>query len=177
MTVSFTANYPIGSEGHHYEWVSDQVDPTYYEYVDGVLVSSGPQTWRDLWLAPGEMVQFEVLDSPSETPEPAYPSRAWLAWYADAVDPAYRYRVDEYVDSEWVQVGAVLPQLGQTYFTWLSRVLEDETTHQFRVVPVAFNGEDGLPLLITVPVVRRPDPPTWTGAYDSGTGNLTVTVA
>lgn len=177
MTVHFTQSYPIGEEGWHYEWISTESEPTYYEYVDGVLMNVSTSTTRDLWLAPGEVVQFEVLDSPSVMPQPAYPSRAWLSWYADTLEPAASYRIEELIDAEWVTAGTVFPGVGQTYFTWLSRVLEDDNVHHFRIVPVAFNKEEGLPLRLVVPMVRRPDPPAWSGTYDDNTGNLTVTVA
>jgi hypothetical protein len=132
--------------------------PEYYLYVDGILVERTTRPWKQITLTPGEQVQFEVLDDGATLPQAAHPGRLTLAWYADPDAPAERYRLDEYTDGEWVAGQVAIPAVGQTYFRMVTRYLEDNTTHQLRVVPVASNGEEGTPWLVTVKMVRRPDP-------------------
>lgn len=63
------------------------------------------------------------------------------------------------------------------YFLWRSGVLADSTTHQFRVTPVGVNGNAGATKTFSLLMVRTPDVPAVTYAYDPGTGAVTIAAA
>jgi hypothetical protein len=66
---------------------------------------------------------------------------------------------------------------GRRYFTWLTRVLEDQAQHQFRVTPVGSNGNAGAAKNFAVLMTRIPDPPSVSYSYDAGTGAVTIAAA
>lgn len=174
MAVTFTADTWRGPNTRYFAWESDLGGtPTFYLYLDGLLLGSTTRTWKQLTVAPGEQVQFEVLDSPSAVPEAAYPGRGLLTWLPST--GAKKYRIDEHVASAWTQRALVTPIIGQTWFSWQSRFLEDGQAHQFRVVPLGDNSLEGTARNFTIDMVRRPDPPSFTAAWSAGT--ITVDLA
>lgn len=176
MAVTLTENQ-IGPTTFQYTWTSDLGGtPTFYVYIDGILAFSTTNTFYTLTLEPGEGVQFEVLDSATTEPQPAYPGRMTFAWYAPA-ETVLRYRVEEYVDAVWTTIVSIVPALGQYYFRYTTRYLEDQTTHQFRVIPVGENEADGTAVYFAIPMIRRPDKPDVTFTYSQITGDATVAQA
>lgn len=175
MAVTITTDTQVGPTDWLWEWSSDLGGtPTYYLYVDGVLVATTTRPWYQVSLTPGEQVQFEVLDT-DDLPTPAYPSRVWLMW--DAVTDAATYRIDRWDGDSWEPVQTVTPAFGQTYFRVATAVLEDGVTHRYRVVPIAGDGNEGTAREYVIPVVRRPDPPDVAYTYDADTGEIVVSEA
>jgi hypothetical protein len=125
---------------------------------------------KDITLAPGESLMIEVLDT-ADAPAQAFRGRRLIWWYP--VAGAVQYRIDEYVGSTWVQ-RALVQTMGIGFFSWKTRFLEDSTAHQFRVVPIGSNRNDGTPLLISEFMVRHPDPPEQDFSYDDETFVVTV---
>ncbi|QDU61230.1 hypothetical protein Pan216_20840 [Planctomycetes bacterium Pan216] len=124
---------------------------------------------------PGTVPFFEILDRAGQRPQPAFPGRLTLAW--QAVTGATRYRVDEYVDSEWTE-RQTIASTGETSYTWVSRWLEDSASHQFRVVPLDNAGNEGSAQTFAALMVRHPDAPNVTYTYNgSATPTLTITEA
>ncbi len=148
--------------------------PTFYIYADGILIDSTTRTWREVGVEAGEQIQFEVLDDVNATPVTAYPGRLFMTWVPVANDQSYR--VEEFVSAAWVVRTTI--QVGvETYFSFTSRYLEDVTTHQFRVIPVGTNEEDGSARPFTALMVRRPDRAEMALTYASGTAKVTVSAA
>lgn len=153
-------------------WTSTLGDPTFYVYRDGVLVATTKQTAISFTLTSGERIAVEVFDDPDDEPELIFPGRATIQWLG--LTAAASYLVEEYVGAAWTQ-RALLLASGRPYYQWTSRYLEDETTHQFRVTAIGADGNAGTPVAFSIPVVRNPDAPEPTWAFDTDTHELTVT--
>lgn len=119
----------------------------------------------------GESPFVEILDSPSLRPHPAYSGRLSLHWRRIA--NAVRYVVQENVSGVWTDRFTFL-EAGQGNAIFLTRWLEDVTTHQFRVVPYDAGGASGTPLSFSALMVRHPDVPNVSFDYDAGTGKVTI---
>lgn len=146
--------------------------PDFYWYRYGELVEVGPRPWKWFDAEPGEVVQIEVLDDAAELPEPGYPPRFVLSWYA--VDDAVRYRLDEwdFDEEEWVERTTVLAG-DKDYFEWWSPILDDLTTYRWRVVPITEGGIEGDAREFEGEMVRIPAVPSVSYGYDAGTGDVT----
>lgn len=176
MTVTFTENKRIDYEAWRFVWESTLGAGTiYYQYVDGVLDVVGPATERTFYLASGESIQFEVLDSALDSPQPGYPGRVQLGWVpGEELDVASYYLVEEWVVDEWLEHARVPGGEGLGSFVWESDSLDDVTTHLFRVTGVSDAGLSGAVDSYSVLMVRRPDSPDVDYVYDEGTGKITV---
>lgn len=171
MTVSIDSVTQTGLTTYQVGWSSNLPDPTFYVYQDGVLLNTTKAGSGQFSVPTGESLVLEVLDDLNETPEAAFPGKLTLGWYA--VTDTDFYRIDEYAGAAWVQ-RAVIRETGRGFYQWKSRFLEDVTVHQFRVVPVGTNGNDGDPLAFNVLMVRHPDAPAVGFSYSSGTGKVTI---
>ena len=154
-------------------WTCDLVDPVFYVYRDGVLVTATRQTHIDFSVDPGESLLVEVLTDAGRPPTSAFPARLTLNWYG--VTDAEHYRIEEYVGAAWTLRGQVRDK-GQGCFRWISRPLEDSASHQFRIIAVG-NNTQGTALALTCLMVRHPDPPQVSLAYSNSAHKVTVTAA
>lgn len=192
MITSFSAS--IESEGDPAVWqltfTSDLAAPTFRLYRDGILIRTiaGTDDNGDIGSNGEAVVEvagdtfpvFTVVDDDTAAAPDGYPDHVTLGWYA-ADGPASSaltdyYRVDQYDGAEWNEVGRV-PDTGAGYFTWASGTLADDTTHTFRVVPIGRNGNAGTAVTFAMLVVRYPDPPNVTYAFNAGAGTVTITAA
>jgi hypothetical protein len=151
-------------------WSSDLADPTYSIYKNGVLVAATKATSWQFTVSAGESPIIEVRDDDA-LPVKVWPSRLRLAW--QQVDNAQAYRVEQYVDSAWVLKQGITATESPIYH-YTTPVLADDTTHQFRVIPIGNNGQHGDPLLFSVLMVRHPDPPQADWAYSENTRKVTI---
>jgi len=181
MAVTYTS-YRVGAGEWRIAWTSDLGSPPtdlYRIYQNGALVASDVfvEEWV-VYVQAGESLVFEVLDDADLEPSTAFPGRLTIGWRRVASATA-SYRVEEYVGGEWVERYTVADD-GSEWFNWESRYLEDVTTHQFRVVPVGENGNDGTPIAFATLMVRHPDSPITDDnvddkfSYDSGTNKVTI---
>lgn len=176
MTVTLTEPEWVTDDTVELSWSSDLGGtPTFYLWQWGDLVIITTDTGRQFTIAAGEDLILDVFDSASGEPD-AYVSngRATLCWWP--VSGAAQYRVDEYVASVWTERGTVADN-GEGFFAWTSRVLEDVTTHEFRIVPLDSAGNTGTATTFSKLMVRIPDVPSVSYAYDSGTAKITVSDA
>lgn len=178
MITSVTAT-PLGtSEGRSWlvEWASDIAlddegqGPECFVYRNGALFLRTRATSATVWLSAGESPVFEVFDDEDDAPSLGLSDFLELNW--SPVDSAATYRIEQLVDATWT-VRQTLPAATDTAFTWLSGRLEDSQTHQFRIVPVGTNGNDGTATSFVMLLVHAPDPPEWVMSYDQGAGELT----
>lgn len=158
---------------------SDVTPPVPFRiYVDGDLVASYDSEVaifeRIVSVQPGDSVNIEVLDEAGVLPSPAFPSRASLNW--TAVPDGARYIIEEYVDSSWETV-ANLKANGRTAFTWLSRRLESDQQHQFRITARDSVNNDATATTVSFFIVRIPDAPATTMEYNSIDGTVTIAEA
>lgn len=172
MTVTMNVPEQIDYRSWRVSWSSDVEDPTFYVYVDGALYLTTMDTETIVTVDEGEVPIIEVLDDEDAIPTLAWPSRLTLCWYAEP-DTGY-YQVQEYVDEDWIARGNVSDR-GEGYFKWQSRVLEDVTSHQFRIIPVGTNGNEGTARTFVCLMVRHPTPPDVSYAYSDSTHTVSIT--
>ncbi len=133
----------------------------------------------DLWTDSEEPPPFEILDSVDIgndiiATSMLHSPRAWLQWRGD-VSVEY-YHVNRYIDLSWKRVsGGIIPEDGRGYYEYISEVLEDGATVQFRVVAIDAEGYESMPLSHQVVVVCNPSPPMIDLTYDEGDGEWDVT--
>lgn len=151
-------------------WASDADDPIYRVYRDGELVLTTRATTYDAAIADGAAPVFDVVDQEDADPS-AFPPFAVVQWYQ--VADAAAYRVEQYVDSAWTMLVTVADD-GRGYYQHRTATLADDTTHQFRVVPVSAAGNDGTPTTLSILMVRYPDPPDPAFSYDSGSTTVSI---
>jgi len=174
MTVTINTPVQTGSNTWLVSWSSNLSTPTYYIYQDGTLIKTMQTTSTTFWAAAGESLNIEILDDEDEVPESAFPGRLTLAW-EKCTETDY-YRIDEYVDAAWTE-RARIPDDGTYYYQWQTRFLEDVTSHQFRIVPVGDNGNEGAAKTFTVLMVRHPAEPSVSYTYAALTGVVTIASA
>jgi len=150
---------------------SDLDEPVFYIYLDGVLVAETSQAEYAIAVNPGESYVIEILDDPDAQPMQVFPGKVRLNWFY--VEDTEYYRIDEYVDSAWVE-RARMPE-NNGYLTWESRFLEDGQSHTFRVVPVGVNGNEGTARQFAVLMVRHPDVPDVSFGYSQTNRTITIT--
>lgn len=122
--------------------------------------------------SPGEDPFFEILDKACSKPAIAFPGRFTLQWLA--VAGALSYRVEELVSAVWtLRQSIVAGRRG--VFQWETRWLEDQVSHQFRIIPVdAAGNQAATPLAFTKKMIRHPPAPNVVAGYN-GAGTPTVT--
>jgi len=154
------------------EFASDEPSPTFYIWRDGSLVAAVTASSYTASVPQGEYPPWDVYDDPARKPDLVLPSRMLVQWAGLGANAA-SYRVEAYEDSEWV-VKAKRAERGAAYYQWRSSQLADETTYQYRVVAVAPNGNETVCAAMSGRMVRVPDPPDVSYAYDADTGKVTI---
>lgn len=155
-------------------WSSDLGDPTFYVYQDGLSINETKQTEQVFTVDAGESLIIEVLDDPDAVPITAFPGRLTLNWRTSAATDYYR--IEEYIEAAWI-LRAKVKDSGGGYFKWKTRFLEDSATHQFRIIPVGTNGNQGTAKVFSCLMVRHPDLPNVGYEYSDDTHKVTVTTA
>lgn len=145
--------------------------PTFYIYRDAELVNTTTLTRYQVTIAAGESPVFAIFDDAADRPD-SFSSRAHIQWLYQA-DIDY-YRVEEFISAAWVERKRLTSKVTKQIYDFNSRVLEDVTTHQFRVTAVGVNGNESTASSITLFMIRTPDPPDVTYSYTNGTKLITV---
>lgn len=149
---------------------------TYFVYVNGFRVGATAMTFWDVTARDGESVLIEVFDDAADRPGTGFPNWAVLGWDNPLVKgspiAAQHYRIEQYVTDAWV-LRQRIQDSGLPYYSWPTPVMTDCTVHQWRIVPVAASGAEGLALEFSILMVRFPAPPEAT--YTLG-ANGVVTV-
>jgi len=171
MSVTYESYQQIGPTTWYVAVSSTESDPTYRWYLDGVLILTGPQSWRYIDVGEGSF-QLEVRDDASAAAE-AYPAYAILSW--QTVTDADNWRVEQYVEDAWT-LKRTIADNGQSAFRYQTDELTDGTAYQFRAVPVNAEGIQGTAREWSFTCVRRPAAPSVGYTY-TGAVSKTVTIA
>lgn len=178
MAVTFTKSVKTSLTTVKVLWSSDETPPVTFRVVrEGVIVSTflsengkGEHTFT---VIPGDAPFIEVLDRACQLPSIAFPGRVTLHWRT--VSGAVKYRVEELVSAVWT-LRKTVPDGGSAAFVTLTRWLEDTTSHQFRIIPVDAAGNQGTAIAFTFLMVRHPNRPATSIAYN-GSVAKTITVS
>lgn len=174
--VTFEEPEEIGASLYRLRWTSDQtIDESnpYRVFMDGIEVSRQVTETFDVQSDANFQPVIEVLDNASDQPTPAFPGYLVLGW--KNVAEAAEYRIEKYNGSTWDEVATVAVDETNDWQTFGTGLIDDETTHQYRVIPIDTPGNDGTALSFTVLMVRYPDVPDVDFVYD-GSGPKTVTI-
>lgn len=156
-------------------WSSDLVSPTYYVYLDGLLVSTQTTESFTVRVQGEPLFVLGVYDDAAEWVDDVFPPAQVLGWLND--DDAAQYRIEEYSGGGWVERDLLQNDGDRAWWTYRTPVLADVTTHQWRVVPIDAAGNEGAPLAFAALMVRHPTAPDVSMAYASGTGKVTIDAA
>jgi hypothetical protein len=154
----------------------------YHWYVDGVylgLTSGGSRAFAP---EAGEQVRVDVVDSvdaafdaDDENPGGA-PARRLLWWVRSIDSDIDHYRVEQQADGgAWSLLGMV-PHVATAWeYSFLTPRLDDLTEYAWRIVPVDAAGNTGTAIdLGSEDVVRTPDAPSFTAAYNAVGETVTI---
>lgn len=162
-----------GGDVARVSWTPGSSAPNYEVFLNGEFFARIAGTEIDIPVPPGGEAVVEVIDCPDAVPQPAFNSSFHIGWFL-ASDSA-KYRIEENVSGQWV-VRRRFENLGEAYRLWQSRILEDVSTHQFRLIGVGADGNETT-LSLSALMVRHPDTPSVSYAYDGGTNKVTVSAA
>lgn len=155
---------------------SDQGDPVYTIRVGGEIAATTRLGEYVLTLVDGsERPLVEITDGSEAGTERAWPTRMTLAWYASLATD--HYRVEQFIGAAWTLIDTVRALGEQTYFEYRTAPLADVTTHQFRIIPVGTNGNQGTAREYSALMVRHPDPPAVNFALDESDNTVDITAA
>ena len=155
-------------------WISDLPDPIFRVFRDGQRFTQTRENAIEVEVTGEDLPVFDVFDDETSVPAAVFPRRMILAWYG--ISGAVSYRIEEYVGGVWTQRASIVDR-GQGYFLWESRVVEDVTTHQFRIIALDANGLESAAMTKAALMVRVPDPPATAWTYVNGSLTPTVTVS
>lgn len=161
---------------------TDTAGPVYFFwFVDGSFVGRTAAAQRTFWIGRDEQARIEVFESVD--PETAYTAFLPVAlsagrtlwWIRSFDDDVARYRVDENVDAGgYNAIASVRHEAGRFSYRFVTGRLTDLASYQWRVVPVDQVGNEGTPVeLDAETIVRTPDAPSYTVAFDEGTDRVT----
>jgi len=150
-----------------------------YWWLGGNLIQYTDQDYVIVSMGQGSYIEIEAFSLSTETPSATFPQRITLQWPHDRV--ATSYRVEEYISAAWVTLITILAQTLGGVHRYTSAILDDDTEHTYRVVPLATTGgaaaTEGPVWSNTVRMVRRPDAPAVLIAFDAVTGKIALSEA
>ena len=165
-------------------------DIYYHWYLDGAWLGyTRNEPTFAVYLPPSDTAEIVCQDTAdadydgiANAPD-GNPSRMSLYFLRALDSDVDYYRVDHATgqstpgSGDWSEIGRVA-HTGEWAYSFLSPVLDDLTWHWFRVVPVDAAGNEGDALTFGPYYhVRRPDGPTFSASYDSGTQRITFAAA
>jgi hypothetical protein len=173
VTVSIDEPIQVGANAWELRWSSDQSDPQYRIYRNGVLVAQTRRQSCVLTMPEAEAHTIEILDVATDVARK--PGRPWvrIGWNPDA--NATHYLIEQFIGGQWELIATVQETGKQRWHAYIA-ALGDDATHQFRVTTVSRSGA-GTPATLTYLLVRAPDPPYVNTVYDGVTGNVVVAAA
>ncbi len=155
------------------------IDPPISVWMDGApaAVFHEQHTTYMTVLYTEEPLTIDIVQG-VEQPPAQFPARVTLGWYRS--HGAHRYRIDRYISDAWAAVDRIpdtytLYGYYTWYYTWRSPRLPDGEEARFRVVPEGPMQAPGTAAELRALMVRYPDPPAPTYAYDDETRKLTLT--
>ncbi len=139
-------------------------------YRDGRLIATTEGFETTIMVSENEYPVIEVRDD-DESPALGFPRQLKFQWAKTLATD--HYLIQKFVASSWDLI-ARIPDNGQEYFDYVTGILADVTIHQFRVLPVGTNGNEGTAKTWAVLVVGHPDIPAVTLTWNSSTHKINV---
>ena len=175
--TSYTAT-PIGN-GCRVTVTSDLGGTVYYHwYSDGSYFAATAVAYVDVPLSGQERIECidttDVDFDPIANAPAGFPAVRTLEWVRSIDTSVSQYRVQERVDGgDWETVALVNADSRWAY-RYLTGELTDLADYEWRAVPLSAAGADGTPAALdSETVVRRPDAPSFTVAFNEGASTVT----
>jgi len=154
----------------------------FHWYLDGLYQGVTTSPTRGFVLD-DEQTRVEVVDTndvnhdPYAAPPDAYPARRTVWWVRSLDADCDHYRVEQKEGAgAWESIGTVEHDPAKWSHDLVTDRLTDLTDYEWRVIPVSAVGNDGGPIELAVErIVRTPDAPGFTIAYDADTDKVTLT--
>lgn len=161
-------------------------------YVDGswigrVVANADKTATFFVAMEDGDQAEFVAQDTTDDAYDPisnapiGYPARRTVWWTASTSSDIAFYRVQfgtgQSLPGAWTDLGDVWDD-GKWSYVFISQRLVDLTWYWFRIVPYDKAGNAGTVKTIGPEfVVRRPDAPDFTTAFNDGTQKVTYSAA
>lgn len=175
MSITSLTYTAIGNNSYLVTAVSSLSTPTYYWYLDGVLVEASERASRQFDIYSGG-VSIEVFDDSGDAPANTYPDRATLQWYPSDYGDAQKYVVRQWVDPDLTDLATLYDSGGRTVLRYVSPVL-DGGANELRIYPVNEYGTEGEYRAVAFTMRKPVSPGVASITYDSGTTTLTAAVS
>lgn len=153
-------------------------------YLDGAYLSKTSAAYHDFQLAPDDQARVDVLDTTDPDFDAianapvAYPARRSLWWVrSPETDVAYYVVTQQEGAGPIVTVARVLQTAEAWALGWLSDRLDDLSTFTWTVTPYDLAGNAGTSKAFVEKVVRRPDAPNFSIAFNSPATTVTIASA
>lgn len=167
------------------EVTSDLSSPTIYWYLDGIYAGSSVDLSQMFMVASGDQVEVIAIDSTSSSFDPvanqptAWPARRDIQWARSTDASATGYKVYQKLGAgSFTEIAAVPARAGQWWYSVLSPRLTDLSTYTWEIRPLDAAGNEGTARVVGPElIVRRPDSPNFTAAFNSGPTTVTFTAA
>lgn len=152
-------------------WITTLPGP-FYVWRDSKLVAVTHRT--SVYLATAgdsEDVVYEVFTNADERPTFVRSNRLTIEW--GETSDTREYRVERNIASVWTPQ-ALFKASGQPTYKYRTLALDDDALHEFRVIPVGVNSEEGTALTVSAQTVRNPDPPVVEITFNNTVATLTI---
>lgn len=156
----------------------------YHWYVDGAFVARSVAARRSFVLELDDRASIQVVATSDPDHDPianapvGYPARRTLRWVRSADRSIKSYKIRQQRGAEAVVlIGTTPHESGRWSYSFLTPRLDDLTSYTWYVTPLDEFGNAGTVIEITELIVRRPDPPDFTVAFDGGTTKVTFAAA
>lgn len=161
---------------------SNQTPPTggniwYHWYSDGAYVATTALPTRDFFLAQGDQLRVEVIDSlypdfdPIANAPPGYPARRSIWWCRSRDTDVDKYIIRQQKDGgDWTTIATIHADPTAWSYSFLTPRLVDLSTYSWRVIAVDAAGNESDPQEMgPEKIVRTPDAPNFTVACTEST--------
>lgn len=149
---------------------SDLDNPTFYVWQDGELIYGTPRESLVLTLQEDQTNLVSIFDSPDDRPLPTQKSDGLVRFSADDTSEAYRVYIKDGVTltlQQEIRAGTV--KQSHSYRTGR---IDDDDGVTFQVTSIK-DSLESVPAVLPVSVIRIPDAPLVSAAFDDTTKKLT----
>lgn len=118
---------------------------------------------------------YDSTETEADVDQMVNPPYMLLQWYAATDAKYYIAQQQETVgaNTQWTTRKPTIFANGEGYYQFATPVLDDEEEHTWRIIALDDLGHESI-VEFTMTMVRNPDPPRISLAYNAGTGSLTV---